>query len=65
MYLWIIKYTIIFRNGRRWEKERTTRAENIVEANNKAGEIMRKALDLPLVERVQLRAIILDEKRSR
>lgn len=65
MYMWIIKYTIIFRNGRKWDKERTTRAKDIAEANNKAGMIMRKALDLPLVERVQLRVIILDEKRSR
>ena len=60
MHMWIIRYAIIFRNGNKWEKERTTRADNIIEAKRKAAAIMEKAGSLPLVDKVILRAIVLE-----
>ena len=65
MHVWIVMYTIVFQNGKRWEKERTTRADDIAEASRNANAIMQKARELPLVARVELKAIIREDRRRR
>ncbi len=62
MYLWTIKYTIVFRNGWTWERKRTTRADDIMQAMTRANRILRKARELPLAAGADLLYIIREQK---